>query len=180
MKTLVVALAIYTFAGGRWTDAEVEAAVSEAGRILAQCNIEVTFEKPAALAVEERYRFYSTPVSRELVRRVQPRKPALFFVDDTRNDPAYDAEAIGRGNSRMRPELADTVWIAHGARDLPQVIAHELMHVLADSGEHSDEPGNLMGVETSPHDTRLAEAQCARARDRAQANGLVTDRRATN
>jgi hypothetical protein len=45
--------------------------------------------------------------------------------------------------------------------------------VLSDSGEHSDEPGNLMRVETSPDNTRLSDAQCRRLRERGAANGLL-------
>src|SRR3970282_147234 len=66
-----------------------------------------------------------------------------------------DAEAIARGNSRTRPELRDTVWVARGARDLGLVIAHELAHVLMDSGEHTEESGNLMREDTSPQHRRV-------------------------
>jgi hypothetical protein len=97
----------------------------------------------------------------------------VFFVDATRQQPAFDAEAIGRGNSRTRPELADTVWIVRDARDPGVALAHELAHVLMDSGEHSDEPGNLMREETAPASTRLTDAQCARLRETGRANGLL-------
>ena len=82
--------------------------------------------------------------------------------------PAFDAEAIGRGNSGSRPELRDTVWIALGSRDLGIVLAHELAHVLMDSGEHSDEPGNLMRDETAPENTHPCPSEpCSEiARDR--------------
>ena len=44
--------------------------------------------------------------ARELARTLRHQAPAVYFVDDTRQDPAFDAEAIGRGNSRMRDETA--------------------------------------------------------------------------
>ena len=69
--------------------------------------------------------------------------------------------------------MADTVWVASGARDLPQVIAHELAHVLADSGEHSAEPQNLMREETGPGATRLSAAQCRGIVATAASNGLL-------
>jgi len=94
-------------------------------------------------------------------------------VRDTRSRPAFDAEAIGRGNSRTRPELADTVWITATTRDPGVALAHELAHVLMDSGEHSEEPGNLMRDETSAKNTALTAAQCVRLRDTASANGLL-------
>jgi hypothetical protein len=97
----------------------------------------------------------------------------VFFVEDTRNDPAFDAEAVGRANSTRRPELVNTVWVAHGARDLPFALAHELVHVLSDSGKHTDEPRNLMRSETAPENTQLNAAQCERMRSRGAANGLL-------
>jgi hypothetical protein len=108
-----------------------------------------------------------------LLQDLQVSKPAIFFVDETLNRPAYDAEAIGLANAATRPELANTVWVAHGARDLPLALAHELAHVLSDSGEHSEEPRNLMRAATSPENTRLSDAQCRRLRERGEANGLL-------
>ena len=52
-------------------------------------------------------------------------------------------------------------------------LAHELAHVLMDSGEHTDEPGNLMRDETTPANTLLSVAQCARLRKNGVANGLL-------
>ena len=123
--------------------------------------------------VDARFRIYRTPAARELARTLRPQAPAVYFLDDTRQDPAFDAEAIGRSNSRTRPELADTVWITHPTRDPGIALAHELVHVLMDSGEHSVEPGNLMRDETSPESTHLSAAQCARIRDTGTPNGLL-------
>jgi hypothetical protein len=121
----------------------------------------------------ERFQHYYTPVSRELLRSIQAPKPAIFFVEDTRNNPAFDAEAIGFSNAQRRPELLNTVWVAHGARDLPFALAHELVHVLSDSGQHTEEPANLMRAETAPQNTQLTAAQCERMRSRGEANGLL-------
>ena len=166
-------LAVYMFRDTRWSRIEVEAAVARAGQLLSQCGVRVEPAQLHVIDAPERLRFYSTPAARELLRDMNVRKPALFFVEGTRNRPAYDAEAIGRGKSKSRPELADTVWIAFGARDLPQVIAHELVHVLSDSGAHSDEPDNLMAQDTAPWTTRLSAAQCGLLRSRGAANGLL-------
>ncbi len=113
----------------------------------------------------------------ELARRTRLARPAVFFVADTRNEPAFDAEAIGRGNSRSRPEMTDTVWITAGTRDLAIVFAHELVHVIADSGEHSDLPGNLMREETAPESTALTASQCRRLTETGAANGLLQPKR---
>lgn len=166
-------LSLYAFRGSLWTQPVIEPAVREAARLLAQCGVALAVAELRLLEAPPRFHAYSTPVAREMLQGLQVAKPAIFFVDDTLNRPAYDAEAIGLANAATRPELASTVWIAHGARDLPLVLAHELAHVLSDSGEHSGEPGNLMRAETAPENTRLSDAQCRRLRERGEANGLL-------
>jgi hypothetical protein len=167
-------LAAYTPAAGPWAPAEIDGATRAAAAILGQCGIGLASATLSTYEGDPRFRDYFTPWSRLLARALPPDRPALFFVADTRNRPAFDAEAIGRGNARSRPELADTVWVAFGTRDLAVALAHELAHVLADSGEHSDEPGNLMGEDTSPSATRLTEAQCARIVATGEGNGLLS------
>lgn len=171
--THTFALHVYAFAGTSWRTEEVVAAVPRAAELLAQCGVAMERVEMAVLDTPQRFRYYYTPDSRALMRQLSAPRPAVFFVEDARNEPAYDAEAIGLANSARRPELVHTVWIAHGTRDLPHAIAHELVHVLADSGEHSREPGNLMRDETAPANTRLTPAQCARVRNHGEANGLL-------
>jgi hypothetical protein len=169
-------LSLYTFQGARWLPREILAAVQDSARVLVQCGVALAGAELRVLAAPRRFHFYSTPVSGELLREIEVAKPAIFFVEDTLNRPAYDAEAIGLENSATRRELANTVWFAYGARDLPLALAHELVHVLSDSGEHSEEPDNLMGTETSPQNTHLSEAQCERVRARGETNGLLVRR----
>jgi hypothetical protein len=172
-EPLALRLTLVYFAGGSWQEHDIEAAAAQASGILAQCGIVPGGTALVRADVEARFRQFHTPTSRELARHLRPGTPAIYFVDGTRQHPAFDAEAIGRGNSRSRPELRDTVWVVRGARDLDVVLAHELAHVLMDSGEHSQEPGNLMREETTPENTRLSDSQCARLRDTATANGLL-------
>ena len=120
-----------------------------------------------------RYRDFHTPTSRALARALGLPKPTIYFVADTRQRPAFEAEAIGRGNSGTRPELRDTVWVMRGTRDLEIVLAHELAHVLMDSGAHSEEPENLMREDTTLGNRRLSAAQCTRLRETATANELL-------
>ena len=167
-------LSLYVFQGGRWSQDEIAAAATASGRLLSQCGVALFSADLHVVQAPRRFHVYATPGSRELLRRLPVRKPAVFFVDDTRNDPPFDAEAIGRANAATRPELVDTVWVAHGARDLPQALAHELVHLLSDSGEHSEAPENLMRAETSPRNTRLTPPQCKRLRSHGVANGLLT------
>lgn len=159
--------------GDSWTPSMIEGALRESIRILGQCGVAIARVELALIAAPARYHDFHTPESRELARALGLLTPTIYFVADTRQRPAFEAEAIGRGNSGTRPELRDTVWITRGTRDLEIVLAHELAHVLMDSGEHSDEPDNLMREDTAPRNTHLSEAQCARLRETATANGLL-------
>jgi len=158
---------------GSWAPGEIEAAVRQSARILAQCGVAVARAELVLVAAPARYRDFHTPDSRELARALQLPRPTIYFVAGTRQQPAFDAEAIGRGNSGTRPELRDTVWVTRGARDLEIVLAHELAHVLMDSGAHSQAPGNLMREDTAPGNNRLSGAQCRRLRQTATSNGLL-------
>jgi len=99
----------------------------------------------------------------------------VYFVRDTLQVEAFDAEAIGKQNSGSRPALRDTVWMAEETRDPGIALAHELAHVLMDSGEHLDRPGNLMRAETSPGNTDLTGQQCAAMVRAGVRNGLLTE-----
>ena len=167
-----MALSIAVMSGTGWRADEVLDAAKGAAGILAQCGIRTSIEL-YEFDGPKRYRSLFTPVSRDLAKRLALPKPTVFFVADTLNRPAFDAEAIGRGTAAPVLEMADTVWIASGARDLPVVIAHELAHVLADSGGHSNEAGNLMREETTTDSSRLTPAQCEAIVATASANGLL-------
>lgn len=156
-----------------WKAETIRSAVRKGAQILAQCGVEIGKAELVRLGAPARYRVFDTARSRELARALALAKPTIYFVAGTRQQPAFDAEAIGRGNSATRPELRDTVWVARGARDLDIVLAHEIAHVLMDSGGHSEAPGNLMREDTAPENTRLDEAQCTRLRETATANGLL-------
>ncbi len=159
--------------GTRWAPDVILDAARRAAGILAQCDIGVSGVQLREFDGPRRYRDLLTQVSREFARRSGLAKPAVFFVDDTLHRPAFDAEAIGRGNAKARPEMADTVWITVAVRDLPVALAHELVHVLTDSGAHSDVPGNLMRDETAPGNTHLTPEQCGRIVTNGRANGLL-------
>lgn len=159
--------------GSGWTRDRADGVLREAGMILAQCSVALDRTDIFTIVVPPRLMDFSTPAARELVRTYPVARPGVFLVRDTRSRPAFDAEAIGRGNSRTRPEIADTVWMTAATRDPGIALAHELAHVLMDSGEHSEEAGNLMRDETSAGNTSLSAAQCARLRETGTANGLL-------
>jgi hypothetical protein len=171
--TFSLRLEVVMLEGSGWTRERAIGAVHEAAAILAQCGVALKSADPVVIAVPPDLMDFSTPAARELARAHPVARPALYPVRDTRARPAFDAEAIGRGNSRTRPEIADTVWMTAATRDPGIALAHELAHVLMDSGEHSEEAGNLMRDETSAGSTSLSAAQCARLRDTGTANGLL-------
>ena len=107
-----------------WTPGSITAAANESARILRQCGLELKSAELVRVAAPGKFHDFLTPLSRELAAALQLGKPTVYFVAGTRQRPAFDAEAIGRGNSRTRPELRDTVWIARGTRDLEIGRAH--------------------------------------------------------
>lgn len=161
------------FQGSGWSPEAIVAALTQASGVLAQCGVHVDGAELVAVDAPRPYHWFETQRSRRVARSLNLSKPTVYFVADTRQQPAFDAEAIGRGNSRTRPELADTVWVTRGTRHLGIALAHELAHVLMDDGAHSEEPGNLMREETDPGGIHLSGAQCARLRDTASTHGLV-------
>ena len=71
-----------------------------------------------------------------LVRRHPVTRPAVFFVKGTLQAIEFEGEAIGRANSRGPAELADSVWLVNDVQRPGVALAHELVHVLGDSGAH--------------------------------------------
>src|SRR5260221_5794088 len=100
----VLRLTLVHFTGGDGTESDILAVAEQAARILAQCAIAPGKMDLARVDAESRFRQFHTPTSRELARKLQLRTPAVYFVDGTRQRPAFDAEAIGPGNSRTRPQ----------------------------------------------------------------------------
>jgi len=170
---LSVRVAVVLVEGSGWTGERADGALRQAGAILAQCGVTLERADLLLITVPPDLMDFSTPAAREMARAHPVARPAVYLVRGTRSRPAFDAEAIGRGNSRTRPEIADTVWMTAAVRDPGIALAHELAHVLMDSGEHSDEERNLMREETSPRNRSLSAAQCTRLRDTGRANGLL-------
>lgn len=168
-----LALTLVYFNAGAWSLDTALDATRSAARLLKQCGVATTRLEIVHVDAPQKYQFLDTPVSRELAGSLQLAKPTLYFVTDTRQKPAFDAEAIGRANSSTRPEMADTVWITRATPDVAIALAHELVHVLTDDGTHVDLPGNLMREATVPTNTHLSNAQCAQLRAVGIENGLL-------
>ena len=165
------------FADTAWTLDALERNAARAADILAACDIRLDPVAVHTLAGPQLYRYFHDTIGSDLVAKTGLPKPTVYFVRDTLQVEAFDAEAIGRRNSGSRPALRYTVWMTEDTRDPGIALAHELAHVLMDSGEHVDRPGNLMRAETSPENTGLTEAQCARMVRAGTRNGLLTGRR---
>ena len=101
------------------------------------------------------------------------RKLTVVFARDTRMSIPFDAEAFGRGNTRNRSWLTDSVWLTLALNDRAIALAHELFHVLVNSGTHSRVQGSLMLERTTGNNTRLTSGECDMARERALTLGLV-------
>jgi len=166
-------LTMVYFTATTWRKETIFAAVKVAARILDQCGIKIQGAELHLLDAPTEFKYYLTPVSRELARIAPYPKPTVYFVKDSLQVERFDAEAIGKSNSLNRPELRDTIWVAFGAKDLGVSLAHELVHLLMNSGEHVDEPENLMREETTPRNIKLAATQCEKMRDEGSGNGLL-------
>ena len=156
-----------------WQEDTVRAGITSALAIFEQCGITSGGVVLSRVHTLPAMRDLFTPASRRLATEVNPARPAVFFVARTRNVPAFDAEAFGAGNTQTRMELRDTIWITRGTPDLPEAIAHELFHVLANSGGHSEDRSNLMHQATAPGRRQLTAAQCALMVDTARKNKLL-------
>ena len=87
----------------------------------------------------------------------------------------FDGEAFGRGNTRRRPWMQDSVWLMSGIEDAGIALAHELFHVLTNTGEHNQIANNLMQTRTSQGRTVLEPMQCEAAIRTAKDNQLLFD-----
>ena len=160
--------------GAGWEIPKIYRAVGRAAQIIAQCGVAVARAQVRVVEAQRRFRQLDDTWSRQLVKRLAPVRPAVFFVEDTLREPAFEAEAFGQGNTRRMPRMRDTVWITRSAKPLGVVLAHELFHVLADLGQHETDPGNLMHERTDGGGTRLHDWQCERLRKVASAFRLAT------
>ncbi len=164
------------FLGTRWDLQKLQVVIRQAAAILAQCGLYMPRVELSVLDGPELFRYYERATAEELVRRAALPKPTVYFVRDTLHRPAYDAEAIGKGNSQTRPALMYTVWITEAIKDPGISLAHELAHVLMDSGEHVDLARNLMRADTAPDNLELTQAQCERLLSQGILNELLRRR----
>ena len=153
-----------------WLDENVQAVLSEANALLSQCAVAFDSVTIKRVRVEDYLRDLETGRSKTLMEKIgrggPNRNPAVFFARDTKMNQPFDAEAFGQGNTRSRPWLTDSVWLTLALRDRGIALAHELFHILANSGEHSTAAGNLMLARTTGKNHQLQQSQCEVIRTR--------------
>jgi hypothetical protein len=155
-----------------WSAARIDATLREAYAILAQCDILPGEVSGYAIHAEDYLLDLSTGTARSLLEAAAARKPTVVFARDTHMSEAYLGEAFGLGNTARRPWLANSVWLMRDVDDAGIALAHELYHVLANSGTHVEQ-ANLMQPNTRPENTELTTQQCRLALHSGIANGLL-------
>jgi hypothetical protein len=158
----------------RWNPENIRTASRRAANIFEQCNITMPQVDLYLLRGQEKFRYFLRPTADELVRDLPLPKPTVYFLRVTLHADGFEAEAIGRSNSGRWLRLVHTVWVTEEIRDPGIGLAHELAHILMDSGEHVDWPRNLMRAETSPENVELTHEQCRQLVRAGLDNGLLT------
>jgi Subtilase family len=157
-----------------WDANGLRSIAAKAAQILAQCGVYIPGIDVRVLGGPLSFRYFRESIGKELVQRIPLPKPTVYFVRDTLQKDAYDAEAIGKGNSATRPTLAYTLWITEAIKHPDIGLAHELTHILTDNGAHVERAGNLMRAETSPENLELTSAQCQQLVAAGRENALLT------
>jgi hypothetical protein len=165
----------------QWSTSRMRQALQQAYQILAQCDIGPGNVAAFVIQADDYLLDLSTGTARSLLEATAaqqpvPRQPVVVFARDTHMQAAYLGEAFGLGNTRRRPWLANSVWLMHDIDDAGIALAHELFHVLANSGAHVEARPNLMQAYTRPESTGLTAVQCQQAQSFGAANGLLTRR----
>ena len=163
--------------GDSWASKDIEAAIKQASMVLAQCDIAIPTLTVKRITAADHLMDLSVSSAHTLFAKLRPRgrnhPAAIVFARDTAMLEAFDGEAFGRGNTRRRPWMRDSVWLTAGISDAGIGLAHELYHVLANSGEHNQIKNNLMQPYTQAGATELTAQQCELAIHSAVAHKLI-------
>ena len=145
-----------------WKVQDLIAAVAGAARIYRQCGVRFTEVSIRLLRTPREMRYHDTRNAIALTKAMSPAAPAAWFMRDSLQQPSFDAQAIGRSNTPRGSGLMNTLWMTSHLEHPAVALAHELYHILANTGAHVPETGNLMNLNTSPHGTMLWDWQCER------------------
>ena len=141
-------LNVVAVSGSGWQPPAVRAMLRSAAPIFGQCGIALARVSVHYLSGPERLRYFT----------------------------AETAEALIAALAGAHPSLVDTVWIVRSTPHPGIALAHELVHVLSDRGEHSTLPDNLMREETAQSNRKLTAEQCRGIVERGSARGLLVKR----
>ena len=156
-----------------WSRDAIEKTVQTAYDILWQCSIIAGDISIRVFNGDDYLRDLSTGGARTLLEAANTEHATVVFARDTLMQAQFTGEAFGIGNTRMRPWLANSVWLMPDVDDPGIALAHELYHVIANSGAHVDGAANLMQGRTRPDSTELTTEQCHLAQVNGHANQLL-------
>lgn len=160
-----------------WQTDKITESLNQVNAIFAQCGLGISARElirvdgPAYIANLSPGSAYT--LNQQLGDKLADRPTTIYFANDTDMQIKFDAEAFGQGNTRSRPWMKDTLWVTAVTPDTGNAIAHELNHIFANSGQHSEAVMNLMQSRTSPENTRLSPTQCQEAITTAKEAGLL-------
>ncbi len=162
----------------RWTTDRIDRAISQLGTLYKACGIGLT-TMPLIRVTGASYIANLSPgnaltLHRHLQPLLTPQAATIYFANDTDMQVKFDAEAFGIANTENRPWMRNSVWLSENTQDVSIALAHELIHVLVNNGQHSPLANNLMRDQTAPENTQLTPEQCSKSVDAATINGLLT------
>ncbi len=166
-------LHLAALAGSGWENAKIASMVRSTADVLAQCDIKLVRATLHRLQVPPYLMDFQTGTAKTLIDHTDLPKPIIFLVRNTKMEIAFDGEAFGHANSATRPWLRNTVWLVADTEHAGIALAHELFHVLTDSGKHWSSEQNLMYESTHTGNTQLTVSQCRRAREIGLRHGLM-------
>ena len=156
-----------------WSRAKIKETLQRAYDVLSQCGIGVGTLKLQMVTGADYLQDLSSGSAHTLFNALDTSGLNIVFARDTRMTDAFDGEAFGEGNTRNRPWLRDSVWLMLSVENAGIALAHEMFHVIANSGEHVDDIANLMQSRTQSDNIGLNEAQCQLAQTTGLKRGLL-------
>jgi hypothetical protein len=172
-KHELVPLTLLWIEDAGWEMETLISAVAGAARIYRQCGVRFTGVSIRLIRAPREMHYHDTRNAIALTNAVSPSAPAAWFMRDSLQQPSFDAQAIGRSNTPRGSGLANTLWMTSHLEHPAVALAHELYHILANTGAHVPEKGNLMNLNTSPGGTKLWDWQCDRLIKTATAFELI-------
>ena len=173
---VLVPLTLVWIENAGWRLDALPGIVARAAAILRQCELRMSRVEVELVRVPRGLRYFDTTNALELMRSLPATPPAVWFMRDTLQQPAFDAQAIGHANVGAREALLNTIWLTSQLEHPGVALAHELFHLIANTAGHVPEPDNLMHSLSSASTTRLVPGQCERLLQVGSAVGLVETR----